>query len=626
MMIRQPSNTSFRANSTSELRSFEPFEPVTEKVLVQIKGPGLEEKSCFLDIHIAMTQVQNSHHQVLNIEITDEADPFFLYATEIGEQEFHTIKHEQQLLIDFLMFPHNVLDLIRRVSRTFDENPKFSCSITRVNSHEATFSISEINYMRSLSHITLRFRGANDELIKAHLASRVKEYKACSEELQAKLNSTEEMLELKSAQFNDISRQFQTIKIENERKLEERRLEDQEKLTTVRQQMLDTQLSMQNQFDYERRVLEEKYQKTIQELNEKLEAHQNRLNEVLGNKTSLEGTERELSARVNKLDHELELASNELALLRTNNKSLETTKFDQEKAITEYRIKLENLQRQLQDKEELNQKLQSFIETNNEFKSQQDDTIGLLKASVAKMEDKLAQSASEINKGNSIIQKLQSEIKSGKQKLKLKNTVVMQQENVIQQKQDQIDMQEKEIFQLRRDIGNKEDELKRVQDENLQLKKKVEESKQNLGTMQETLNWLNGKVNDFERSKLPYTSTYKVSSTPGVFKPSGYDPNLGTTSPFKPTYQMETNPVTTSPYKPSYQIDSSTPSAFKPTGYQLESNTPSSFKPSSYAVESFRTTTPRVPLGSNTVISSNILPDSDVLPSFKEPIKYKEPR
>jgi hypothetical protein len=38
---------------------------------------------------------------VLVIEITDETSPFFLYTLECSEQDFHILKQEQYLNVDF---------------------------------------------------------------------------------------------------------------------------------------------------------------------------------------------------------------------------------------------------------------------------------------------------------------------------------------------------------------------------------------------------------------------------------------------------------------------------------------------------------------------------------------------
>ncbi len=48
--------------------------------------------------------------------------------------------------------------------------------------------------------------------------------------------------------------------------------------------------------------------------------------------------------------YELELVKAELKDLRESNKSLDTTKFSQEKSITEYTVRMESLQREIDDK------------------------------------------------------------------------------------------------------------------------------------------------------------------------------------------------------------------------------------------------------------------------------------
>lgn len=48
--------------------------------------------------------------------------------------------------------------------------------------------------------------------------------------------------------------------------------------------------------------------------------------------------------------HELELIKNEIKELRLSNRGLDTTKFSQEKSITEYTLKYQSLVRELEDK------------------------------------------------------------------------------------------------------------------------------------------------------------------------------------------------------------------------------------------------------------------------------------
>ena len=60
--------------------------------------------------------------------------------------------------------------------------------------------------------------------------------------------------------------------------------------------------------------------------------------------------------------YELTLVKAELKDLRESNKSLDTTKFSQEKSITEYSVRMESLQREIDDKQTLLEKQQSLLD------------------------------------------------------------------------------------------------------------------------------------------------------------------------------------------------------------------------------------------------------------------------
>ena len=67
----------------------------------------------------------NNTTQVLDIKLTDEADPYFYYHLEIGEDDFHALRAEQNLLVDFVQFPHKFIELLEAtVNCRDDEHPK----------------------------------------------------------------------------------------------------------------------------------------------------------------------------------------------------------------------------------------------------------------------------------------------------------------------------------------------------------------------------------------------------------------------------------------------------------------------------------------------------------------------
>ncbi len=76
----------------------------------------------------------------------------------------------------------------------------------------------------------------------------------------------------------------------------------------------------------------------------------------------LESKERELSNKVALLIKENTVLQRELENLKVDSKNMEFTKYSQEKSLTEYRVKNEALDNQLQSKEEIINKNKEILE------------------------------------------------------------------------------------------------------------------------------------------------------------------------------------------------------------------------------------------------------------------------
>ncbi len=130
--------------------------------------------------------------------------------------------------------------------------------------------------------------------------------------------------------------------------------------------------------------------------------------------------------------YELDLVKNELKDVRESNKSLDSTKFSQEKSITEYSLRIQGLQRELEDKQQLFDKQQSLLDQVRSQLSAVEQAWADERAKTQKMEDKLLHSKAEIEMAAKILEKMREEKKQLKQRIKVKNAVVMQQEQQIQ--------------------------------------------------------------------------------------------------------------------------------------------------------------------------------------------------
>lgn len=88
------------------------------------------------------------------MELTDDCDLQFLYILDIGESDFHILKKEQSILVDFSVFSDHLIQLFHSVSH----HPiKSSSAFTiQLNTIEDKFSIIESNVFKQITHISLK--------------------------------------------------------------------------------------------------------------------------------------------------------------------------------------------------------------------------------------------------------------------------------------------------------------------------------------------------------------------------------------------------------------------------------------------------------------------------------------
>ena len=112
---------------------------------------------------------------------------------EISETEFHSIKQEQSLLIEFQQFPSKFYEMLEM--SCFSPNPQNSkfddinlnfnkslstnyvCILHYTNPTDALLIIQEITQFRQLNHLILRVKVANDTLLKKYLSGLAKDFK-----------------------------------------------------------------------------------------------------------------------------------------------------------------------------------------------------------------------------------------------------------------------------------------------------------------------------------------------------------------------------------------------------------------------------------------------------------------
>lgn len=478
-------------NLTSKSMMEEPKIPATfsydNQLKVRVKAPDREGWQTLLSIKIENRSL-GRNGQGFAIELTDETDSFFIYSLECSEADFLAIKADQNLVFDFQMFPSKFIELlemcpvIKKTNIMTEENTgeRFSCVLDVCYQEVATFSIVEVNNFKQLVHLSLKFKKADDEYTKQYLADRLHEFKVENAELKKRLESTEDSLNLQLNANEKLKVELRSEREERTREAEAIKLDAQAQFNNLREQSLENLESCKASYASENKSLKEMLEGQIAELNQKLGQMMEDNSELTSKVLRLEATERELTAKTDKQSHELELQLNELQQLRGTNKDLDTTKFSQERTLVELRVRCENMQKLLDEKENTVQNINSLNEATKARCEQLVENIAILNKNAAKMEDKLIMSANEINKGNDIIKQLQADLKATKQKAKLKEGVCADQEKLIDQNKKAMEEVTRSNNDIKRELQNKEEELKLS-------KAKIEELKNKLGESQKML-------------------------------------------------------------------------------------------------------------------------------------------
>jgi spindle assembly abnormal protein 6 len=199
----------------------------------QCQGPS-ESRNTPLDFRVisgsrAITGASSGQSERLfHFEVADENDPYFLYVLDVGEQDFHLLKKDQALLVEFPVFPTKMVDLLQlcldsESSRTaaadaanaVDDGLEDSITesisgastfVCKLDTSSGVFSVVELNEFKQLTHISLQMRQGNDNAIKSYLASRLSLYMDRCESMSGQLSSATKSLQSEHKEKKEIQK------------------------------------------------------------------------------------------------------------------------------------------------------------------------------------------------------------------------------------------------------------------------------------------------------------------------------------------------------------------------------------------------------------------------------------
>ena len=415
-------------------------------VPVVLKHPDREDRSSTLTVQMSYTVGQPRNQKVLHIQLTDEADAFLLYTLDISEDDFHALKTEQSILVDFPTFPSKFVELLKHCqSAAGEDHPRFVAVLSTLGG-APVLTVTETNPFRQLAHLALRFVSGNDAAIKKYLAGRVADFKAqlalTRDELGERTAQLQETAELAAGQ----TEKLRTIEEDHVRALHELDVKQQSQLASAKEAAVAAQQEMSRLADQERSRVVERSETELSTTRQSLTRVQSELGQLTSAHHELELKLREKTSRLQGAEEEVTLLKKETTSLREESSRLSTSKHKLEK---ERDVELAAARQSVQDKEALLAKMTSLHEAASDGKRHLDETLSVFKDNNAKLQEKLKASAAEITRGNAIIQKLQADNRGLKGQLKLKATVMLQQQEHTSAKQSELEHSERGMAELR---------------------------------------------------------------------------------------------------------------------------------------------------------------------------------
>ncbi|GMF36854.1 unnamed protein product [Phytophthora lilii] len=344
----------------------------------------------------------------MRVEITDDdgADPYFLFLWSVSEEEFHELKTQQRLLVDFATFPANLIELLQccvKDSKKMAEEEKESSEEedTVVGVRESgdiprsqktrsagpmPLSIVETNPFKQLTHLSLRFFPGDDAAIKAYLAARLAQVGASRRALSTSLKQTSEELQVTQRSEAKLQQELSALGYEAESTLSQEKMKFADELDAQRKAAATALKEREDELNAKIDALVERYEKEVQELSKQKYQHEMQIDH--------------LRAQSEDLSHGRSALSGEVDELRTQNKELDQKVFQQEKQINALQVRADALQQQLADKEEVIKKTTDVLQSAKLHNDEVDESLKMYRDNHARLQQKLELSISEINKVN----------------------------------------------------------------------------------------------------------------------------------------------------------------------------------------------------------------------------------
>ncbi|CAK4716316.1 unnamed protein product [Aphanomyces euteiches] len=422
------------------------------KVRVLVQQPDRDDRHTLLTIRMLngqRTLNSNQKERVLRIEVTDddELETFFLYVWSVSEEEFHDLKHQQRLLVDFPKFATNFMDLLTCClakptllhesssnHRPEGQAPLSYLAVLNTNDQhmngQSTFSIVETNAFKRLTHLSLQVTPGDDAEVKLYLAARLRQTTHEKLQLIEDLTTTTDNLEATKASKVALQKEVDQARQLHAELMNAAKMQFSDELTTQKESALKTLHETERMYTNKIEMLLAASKDEIDRLQAKIAEHEATIQSLSKLKYQNEMRIEQMGIQIAELEKSNQSNGTEIQKMKEQNKLLDQDVFAKDKLLAHNESRLAALQQQVLDKEEVIQKTSQLLQSATNHKLEIEETLKMYKANHNTMQQKLELSIAEINKGNQIIEHIQQENQAFKSKLKMKSKILKQQELV----------------------------------------------------------------------------------------------------------------------------------------------------------------------------------------------------
>ena len=111
-----------------------------------------------------------------------------MWQLELTEEEFFSLRNEQNLLVDFAYFPYKLIELLQRcLSAAGEQPPSFVAQLSVGQDSTAQLSFLETTSFRQVTLLSLKLKALNDEVMKRQFSDLLRQYRDQIAFLQAQL-------------------------------------------------------------------------------------------------------------------------------------------------------------------------------------------------------------------------------------------------------------------------------------------------------------------------------------------------------------------------------------------------------------------------------------------------------